>query len=178
MYSKIQNGRLVIDRRDVIRGGLAAGAAAILTVPAGLAQSRGEGPTGQTETIELGDATSVDVSALNPGELAVIMMNGTFVGILRRNEEQQTAAAATDGALSGESDADRTVDAEYLVAELKCLHRGCYVAYTGDAETAFKCPCHRTTFDAAGRVISGKTSKSLPFVGHTIENGIVSFAEG
>lgn len=176
MFSKIQNGRLVIDRRDVIRGGLAAGAAALL--PAGLAHAKGEQPIGQTQTIELGDATSVDVSALNPGELAVIAMNGTFVGVLRRTEEQQASAAAVDGALSGETDAERTVNAEYLVAELKCLHRGCYVAYTGEAENAFVCPCHRTSFDTAGRVISGKTSKSLPFIGHTVDNGIISFGEG
>ena len=176
MFSKIKDGRLVIDRRDVIRGGLAAGAVALL--PAGLAHAKGEEPAGQTQTIELGDASSVDVSALNPGELAVVAMNGTFVGILRRTEEQQAAAAATEGALSGESDADRTVDAEYLVAELKCLHRGCYVEYTGAADTAFSCPCHRTAFDAAGRVISGKTSKSLPFIGHSVSDGIVTFAEG
>ena len=176
MFSKIHNGRLVIDRRDVIRGGLAAGAAALL--PASLAHAKGEQPTGQTQLIELGDATSVDVSALNPGELAVIFMNGTFVGVLRRSEEQQAAAAAVDGALSGETDEERTVDAEYLVAELKCLHRGCYVAYTGEAEKTFTCPCHRTSFDAAGRVIAGKTSKSLPFVGHTVQDGVIIFAEG
>jgi len=176
VFSKIQNGRLVVDRRDVIRGGLAAGAAALL--PAGMAHAKGEQPIGQKQTIDLGDATSVDVTALEPGELAVVFMNGTFVGILRRTEDQQAAAGAVDGAMSGETDDERTVNPEYLVAELKCLHRGCYVAYTGEAENAFTCPCHRTTFDAAGRVISGKTSKSLPFIGHSIKDGIVSFAEG
>ena len=37
MFSKIENGRLIVDRRDVIRGGLAAGALALL--PAGAAQA-------------------------------------------------------------------------------------------------------------------------------------------
>ena len=92
--------------------------------------------------------------------------------------DAQRATAATAGALSGETDEDRTVDTEYLVTELKCLHRGCYVAYTGEAEKAFICPCHRTSFDTAGRVIAGKTSKSLPFVGHTVANGVISFGEG
>jgi Rieske Fe-S protein len=118
----------------------------------------------------------VDVSALNPGELVVLYMNRTFVGVLRRTEEQQAAAAATVGALSDETDADRVTNPEYLVAELKCLHRGCYVAYTGEADSAFVCPCHRTSFDAAGRVISGKTSKSLPFIPHAIEGSVVNFA--
>lgn len=176
MFSKIENGRLIVDRRDVIRGGLAAGALALL--PAGAAQAKGEEPIGQSQTIELGDATSVDVSALAPGELAVIVMNRTFVGILRRTEDQQSAAAATVGALSGEADADRVVDAEYLVAELKCLHRGCYVGYTGASDVAFACPCHRTTFDPAGRVIKGKTAKSLPFIAHSVKNGVVTFAQG
>ncbi len=174
MFSKFQNGRLVVDRRDVIKGGLAAGAAALL--PASLAHAKGEQPVGQTEIIDLGDATSVDVSALNPGELVVLYMNRTFVGVLRRTEEQQAAAAATVGALSDETDADRVTNPEYLVVELKCLHRGCYVAYTGDADSAFVCPCHRTSFDAAGRVISGKTSKSLPFIPHAIEGSVVNFA--
>ena len=176
MFSKIENGRLVVDRRDVIRGGLAAGALALL--PAGLAHAKGAEPIGQAQTIELGDATSVDVSALAPGELAVIVMNSTFVGILRRTEEQQAAAAGSVGAVSGEADSDRVVDAEYLVAELKCLHRGCYVAYTGEAEMAFSCPCHRTSFDSAGRVISGRTDKSLPFIAHSVDGGVVTFAQG
>lgn len=117
-------------------------------------------------------------SALEPGELAAIVMNSTFVGILSRTEEQQAAAAATVDAVSGEADSDRVVDAEYPVAELKCLHRGCYVAYTVEAETALSCPCHRTAFDSAGRVISGRTDKSLPYIAHPVEDGVVTFAQG
>ena len=93
--------------------------------------------------------------------MVVVWMNSTFVGILHRTDEQQAAAAAAVGALSGESDADRG-GPRYLVAELKCLHRGCYVGYVDTPEAAFKCPCHRTTFDTSGRVIKGKTDKSLP----------------
>ena len=173
VYSRIKDGTLVIDRRDVIRGGFAAAALAV-AVP-GLAQAKGEVPTGETEIIDLMDASAIDVSALQPGEMVVVWMNRTFVGILHRTAEQQAAAAAEAGALSGESDADRVVDPAYLVAELKCLHRGCYVGYIDTPEAAFKCPCHRTTFDTSGRVIKGKTDKSLPFVPHGVSEGVVTF---
>ena len=171
MYSRIKDGTLVIDRRDVIRGGFAAAA---LAVP-GLAHGKGDVPTGETEIIDLMDASAIDVSELQPGEMVVVWMNRTFVGILHRTDEQQAAAAAEVGALSGESDADRVVDAAYLVVELKCLHRGCYVGYVNNLEAAFKCPCHRATFDTAGRVIKGKTDKSLPFVPHSVSEGVVTF---
>ena len=173
MYSRIKDGTLVIDRRDVIRGGFAAAALSI-AVP-GLAHGKGDVPTGETEIIDLMDASAIDVSALQPGEMVVVWMNSTFVGILHRTNEQQAAAAAAVGALSGESDADRVADPAYLVAELKCLHRGCYVGYVDTPEAAFKCPCHRTTFDTSGRVIKGKTDKSLPFVPHSVSEGVVSF---
>ena len=173
MYSRIKDGTLVIDRRDVIRGGFAAAALAV-AVP-GLAHGKGEVPTGETEIIDLMDASAIDVSALQPGEMVVVWMNSTFVGILHRTAEQQAAAAAEAGALSGESDADRVVDPAYLVAELKCLHRGCYVGYIDTPEAAFKCPCHRTTFDTSGRVIKGKTDKSLPFVPHSVSKGVITF---
>ena len=116
MYSRIKDGTLVIDRRDVIRGGFAAAALAV-AVP-GLAHGKGDVPTGETEIIDLMDASAIDVSALQPGEMVVVWMNSTFVGILHRTAEQQAAAAAEAGALSGESDADRVVDPAYLVAEL------------------------------------------------------------
>ena len=173
VYSRIKDGTLVIDRRDVIRGGFAAAALAV-AVP-GLAHGKGDVPTGETEIIDLMDASAIDVSALQPGEMVVVWMNSTFVGILHRTAEQQAAAAAEAGALSGESDADRVVDPAYLVAELKCLHRGCYVGYIDTPEAAFKCPCHRTTFDTSGRVIKGKTDKSLPFVPHSVSKGVVTF---
>ena len=174
MHSRIENGTLVIDRRDVIRGGFAAATLA-LAAP-GLAHAKGDVPTGETEIIDLMDAKAIDVSALQPGEMVVVWMNRTFVGILHRRDDQQAAAAAQNGSLSGETDADRVVDPAYLVAELKCLHRGCYVGYIDTPEAAFKCPCHRTTFDASGRVIKGKTDKSLPFIPHSVTEGIVTFS--
>ena len=96
VYSRIKDGTLVIDRRDVIRGGLAAAALSI-AVP-GLAHGKGDVPTGETEIIDLMDASAIDVSALQPGEMVVVWMNSTFVGILHRTDEQQAAAAAAVGA--------------------------------------------------------------------------------
>ena len=90
MYSRIKDGTLVIDRRDVIRGGFAAAALSI-AVP-GLAHGKGDVPTGETEIIDLMDASAIDVSALQPGEMVVVWMNSTFVGILHRTDEQQAAA--------------------------------------------------------------------------------------
>ena len=57
MYSRIKDGTLVIDRRDVIRGGFAAAALAV-AVP-GLAHGKGDVPTGETEIIDLMDALSL-----------------------------------------------------------------------------------------------------------------------
>jgi cytochrome b6-f complex iron-sulfur subunit len=41
-----------------------------------------------------------------------------------------------------------------------CTHLGCSVAY--QEGTGFACPCHGSTFDAAGRVRSGPAPRPLP----------------
>ena len=171
VYSRIKDGTLVIDRRDVIRGGFAAAALSI-AVP-GLAHGKGDVPTGETEIIDLMDASAIDVSALQPGEMVVVWMNSTFVGILHRTDEQQAAAAAAVGApLVRACGLWRTPPTSWPNSS------ACTGAATSATSTPPKrpsCPCHRTTFDTSGRVIKGKTDKSLPFVPHSVSEGVVSF---
>ena len=167
MYSRIKDGTLVIDRRDVIRGGFAAAALAV-AVP-GLAQAKGEVPTGETEIIDLVDASAIDVSALQPGEMVVVWMNRTFVGILHRTAEQQAAAAAEAGALRK---SDRVVDPAYLVAELMCLHRGCYVDMTPWKRPSSAVPPYHIRHL---RARDQGADKSPSFVLHSVSEGVVTF---
>jgi ubiquinol-cytochrome c reductase iron-sulfur subunit len=66
----------------------------------------------------------------------------------------------------------RSINPEFLVVEGVCTHLGCVPQKKesiqgkreiGDWwEGGFICPCHRSAFDYAGRVVQGPAPKNLP----------------
>ena len=166
---------ILVDRRFVLGGAAALASAASLRPMAAAAQGKGAEPTGQTQTLALGDNRAVDVAVLNPGELVVVSMGSRFYGILRRTPDQIAAAAATDADRQPAADADRVVDSEYLVLDLACPHRGCQVGYRNEANEPFACPCHRSNFDASGRVLGGPARENLSVPPYDISGTVVTF---
>ena len=167
---------IVVDRRFVLGGTVALAGAAVLTPGAANAQ-RGAEPTGQTAVLDLDGNNAVDVAVLNPGELIVVSTAGTFYGILRRSAEQIAAAQASEGERDPAADADRVVSEEYLVVDMACPHRGCQVGYSNEAAEPFLCPCHRSYFDAAGRVLGGPARSNLGVPPYQISGTVVTFTE-
>ena len=125
--------------------------------------------------MDLDGNKAVDVAALNPGEMAVVILSGAYYGILRRTASQIKAAQGSDGGSDPASDGERAVNPEYLVVNLACPHRACQVGYTGEAEATFVCPCHRSAFDASGRVTKRPAREYLAIPAYQISATVVTF---
>ena len=166
-----------ITRRQVVQAGAAV--AACCSVPGvAFAQRRGAEPTGQTgDIIEVEGGTSYDLSAVGDGEMVAFKNGDDFIGVVRRTAAQKTAAADNNVSLDLTTDGERVQNADYLVVDMTCQHRGCQVGYTGEAEAMFQCPCHRTSFDASGRVLpqQAKTDESLGVPSYTLSGAMISF---
>ena len=66
----------------------------------------------------------------------------------------------------------RLDDGGFLALDRTCTHLGCTVPW--NPETArFDCPCHASSFDIAGEVISPPAPRPLDLYTVRIENGVV-----
>ncbi len=119
-------------------------------------------PIGQNETftVEAGPA-EVDVTALQPGEVAVIARPTTdekytatgmmqYVAVHHRTADQIAAAEDRDGTIQ---------DPAYFVVNLLCTHRGKAIGMTGNPEAPFACTDrrsrHSSVFNVSGFGVSG-----------------------
>ncbi len=131
----------------------------------------------------------VDVSDLQPGEVAVIArptddaaFSATgmtqYIAVHRRTAEQVAFGTANDR--------DGTVqNAEYFVVNLLCTHRGKAIGLTGDPAAPFACTDrgarHSSVYDATGLGVSGASEgEYLAIPEYTLEGGagqvVVAFA--
>ena len=111
----------------------------------------------------------VDISGLMPGSSKTVSWLGRTVIIRARTQGQvialeqfnvgdlldpESIASIQPDFASGPSRSRRPA---YFLAFSNCTHLGCEVL--SDVEGGFKCPCHQSTFDAAGRVRHGGAAK-------------------
>jgi ubiquinol-cytochrome c reductase iron-sulfur subunit len=106
----------------------------------------------------------VDVSDLESGESKTVSWLGRNLYVVRRSAEviKQLAGRAESlkDPLSINSKQPefatnlwRSLRPDILIVYKNCTHLGCEVsAHTNTLEAGFECPCHRSLFDAAGRV--------------------------
>jgi len=66
----------------------------------------------------------------------------------------------------------RLEDGGFLALSRKCTHLGCTLPWV-EKENKFICPCHASTFDITGKVISAPAPRALDIYPVTIENDIV-----
>ena len=66
----------------------------------------------------------------------------------------------------------RFVDGGFLALHRECTHLGCTVPWV-DAEDRFVCPCHASSFDITGEVLSPPAPRPLDVFAVRIENDIV-----
>ncbi len=121
-------------------------------------------PIGEDQLITLAEGSAeVDVSELQPGEVAVIARPTTdeefsatglvqYVAVHRRTADQVAFGEANDR--------DGTVqNPEYFVVNLLCSHRGKAIGITGNPEAPFACTDrgsrHSSVYDASGFGVSG-----------------------
>ncbi|MEU1073012.1 MULTISPECIES: FAD-dependent oxidoreductase [unclassified Streptomyces] len=77
-----------------------------------------------------------DVSDIEPGNGAVVRVNGERCAVYRDDQGEAHAVSA------------------------RCTHMGCLVAFNG-AERTWECPCHGSRFDTDGKVIQGPATRPL-----------------
>lgn len=105
----------------------------------------------------------VDISEIGPGQHTIVQWLGRNIIVLRR--DPQTVNALTESTLelkdplSESSDqptaaqnVHRSLRPDLFVAYTNCTHLGCEVVAE---DQAFKCPCHQSDYDSAGRVLDG-----------------------
>jgi cytochrome b6-f complex iron-sulfur subunit len=66
----------------------------------------------------------------------------------------------------------RLEDGGFLALSRQCTHLGCVVPWDTEKKQ-FVCPCHRSSFDLAGNVLSAPAPRALDFFKVTIKNNIV-----
>ena len=66
----------------------------------------------------------------------------------------------------------RLADGGFLALASRCTHLGCTVPWNGK-DQVFPCPCHASTFDVRGDVLSPPAPRALDLFRVTIEGGIV-----
>jgi cytochrome b6-f complex iron-sulfur subunit len=66
----------------------------------------------------------------------------------------------------------RLQDGGFLGLHRECTHLGCTVPWS-PAEGRFVCPCHASSFDITGQVLSAPAPRPLDLVEVRVENGVV-----
>ena len=71
----------------------------------------------------------------------------------------------------------RIEDGGFLALSRRCTHLGCTVPWVGE-EGRFVCPCHASSFDIRGEVLSPPAPRALDLHPVRIENGVVKVDTG
>jgi cytochrome b6-f complex iron-sulfur subunit len=66
----------------------------------------------------------------------------------------------------------RLDDGGFLALHRECTHLGCTVPWS-EAERRFVCPCHASSYDIRGVVLSAPAPRPLDWLPVRVENGIV-----
>jgi len=123
----------------------------------------------------VGAPVTVNIGALEPGQILKSQWRGQTIGILRRSEQTLDLLPSLDDRLrdpdsleseqpSFASNEARALRPEYLVVNMHCTHLGCVPEvvpqvgpepFDDDWKGGFFCPCHKSKFDMAGRVYKG-----------------------
>jgi ubiquinol-cytochrome c reductase iron-sulfur subunit len=165
------------ERRDwIVATSVAGGVAALVTaVPfvASLAPSE--------RAKALGAAVEVDLGDILPGDSKTIEWQGKPVWITRRTPAMLASLTGQESDLADPQsrrqqqpayaqNPGRSITPEIFVAVGICTHLGCSPnsvaagssnpALGGNWQGGFFCPCHGSTFDAAGRVFKNKPAPS------------------
>ncbi len=110
----------------------------------------------------------VDLSLLGPGEVKRVNWLGRPVLIQKRDAAALSVIANPPSELTDPDsiassqpafavNSHRSRDPNYFVAYANCTHLGCEVV--ADSPAGFRCPCHQSQFDPAGRVTGGSAAK-------------------
>ncbi len=124
----------------------------------------------------VGAPVEVYIGNLEPGQLTRVQWRGQTIGIMRRTDRmleelpglaerlRDPESSVADQQPDYARNVHRSIRPEILVLNVHCTHLGCVPQvvpeigpqpFDSDWKGGFFCPCHRSTFDLAGRVFRG-----------------------
>jgi Rieske Fe-S protein len=130
---------------------------------------------------------------LGLGIIAMFEIVGLVMAYLRPNKKRATSGAietiveaghvesfppnSVTAFVRGKFYLCRMEDGGFLAVSRKCTHLGCTIPWL-DEEKKFACPCHGSSFDIRGEVISPPAPRALDIYPLHIENQIVKVDTG
>lgn len=121
-------------------------------------------PTESTSEIEEPEAKEIDTSLRADGFAAIGLV-----------ETLDAEGALSNKNFNGEQVAvirDPANPDNLIAVNAFCPHQGCTVEWKGDGDK-FACPCHGSSFNADGSIITGPATKGLGSFTAMIENDLV-----
>ena len=119
------------------------------------------------------------------GALQISWVVGSLLKSRRMREEKRLARHVVDGGMvrdyrpgqvSARTDGSFYLccleDGSFIALSRTCTHLGCSVPWD-TTRKQFVCPCHGSTFDLAGRVLSAPAPRPLDYYPARIENGMI-----
>ena len=126
--------------------------------------------------------TALGIAAI--GELIVVMItflkrgktgkaNGKSENIVEAGEADSFSVGSVTANIQGRFYLCRMEDGGFLALSSKCTHLGCTVPWE-EKERRFACPCHGSSFDITGRVVTTPAPRPLDMYPVHIENNMVT----
>ena len=113
-------------------------------------------------------STEVDLSPVAVGQSITVVWQGKPVFVRRRTAEEIAAAetASLDELSDPQTDAERVIQAEWLILVGVCTHLGCIPLGQKGADPrgdfgGWFCPCHGSHYDTSGRIRKGPAPRNL-----------------
>ena len=113
-------------------------------------------------------STEVDLSPVEVGQSITVVWQGKPVFVRRRTAEEIAAAegVALEELRDPETDAERVIEAEWLILVGVCTHLGCIPLGQKGSDPrgdwgGWFCPCHGSHYDTSGRVRKGPAPENL-----------------
>jgi len=123
----------------------------------------------------VGAPVEVFIGDLEPGQMTRVQWRGQAMGVMRRTDRMlEDLGVLSDRLRDPQSEQaqqpeyarneHRSIRPEFLVLNMHCTHLGCVPQVLPEVEAqsfdedwrgGFYCPCHKSTFDLAGRVYRG-----------------------
>jgi Rieske Fe-S protein len=128
----------------------------------------------------LGGAAALEAAWIATSFLRPRKGGGTTDGdrnVVVAGPEERFAAGSVTAFREGKFYLVRLEDGEFLALSRRCTHLGCTVPWD-PVERRFDCPCHASSFDIRGNVLSPPAPRSLDRFPVRIENGIVKVDVG
>ena len=116
-----------------------------------------------------GEPVEVDVSSLEPGAEIKVVWRGKPYSVRRLTPEQvDSASALTESDMKDYAPIDTRLGGpeggtqDWVIVASNCTHLGCVPNVVDGTTEGWFCPCHGSSFDTTGRILSGPAPINLP----------------